>query len=128
MSLDVDLETQPTPFIDRLDEEGADAIHEAAMYIIEEYGIQVNHEEGLEYFEEAGATIEEDNIVKADRSLIEDKVAEAPESFTLHARNPENNVEVGGSDTFRAPGYGAPNIRTFDEAAGTPPSRTTRPS
>ncbi len=115
MSLDVDLETQATPFIDRLDEEGADAIHDASMYIIEEYGIQVNHEEALEYLEEAGATIEENNIVKADRTLIEDKVDEAPESFTLHARNPDNNIEIGGDDTFRAPGYGAPNIRTFDE-------------
>ena len=114
MSLDIDFETQSTPFIDRLDEEGAEAIHDASMYIIEEHGIQVNHEEALEYFEDAGATIEENNIVKADRTLIEDKVEEAPESFTLHARNPENNVEIGGDDVFRAPGYGAPNIRTFE--------------
>lgn len=115
MSLDVDLETQATPYIDRLDEEARDAIHEASMYIIKELGIQVKHDEAIEYFEEAGATVEEDYLVKADRSLIEDKVAEAPESFTLHARNPENDLEIGGEDTFRAPGYGAPNIRTFED-------------
>ncbi|MGM0372589.1 MAG: trimethylamine methyltransferase family protein [Halobacteriota archaeon] len=115
MSMDFDLETQDTPFIDRLDEEGKEAIHEASMYIIEELGIQVKHDEAIEYFEEAGATIEDDYLVKADRSLIEEKVAEAPESFTLHARNPENNLEIGGGDTFRAPGYGAPNIRTFED-------------
>ena len=115
MSMEFDLETQDTPFIDRLDEEGMEAIHEASMYIIEELGIQVKHDEAIEYFEEAGATVEDDYLVKADRSLIEDKVAEAPESFTLHARNPDNNLEIGGGDTFRAPGYGAPNIRTFED-------------
>ena len=115
MSMDFDLETQATPYIDRLDEEARDAIHEASMYIIEELGIQVNHDEALEYFEEAGATIGDNNIVKADRSLIEDKVEEAPESFTLHGRNPDNKIEIGGGDTFRAPGYGAPNIRTFED-------------
>ena len=115
MSIDVDLETQATPFIDRLDEEARDAIHEASMYIIEELGIQVNHEEALEYLEEAGADVGADNLVTADRSLIEDNVEKAPESFTLHARNPENNLDIGDGDTLRAPGYGAPNIRTFEE-------------
>ncbi|MFW5965857.1 MAG: trimethylamine methyltransferase family protein [Halodesulfurarchaeum sp.] len=115
MSMEFDLETQATPFIDRLDEEGRDAIHEASMYIIEELGIQVKHDEAIEYFEEAGATVEGEYLVKADRSLIEDNVEKAPESFTLHARNPDNNIEVGGEDTFRAPGYGAPNIRTFED-------------
>ncbi len=115
MSLDFDLSTQPTPFIDRLDEDGVEAIHEASMYIIEEFGIQVNHEEALEYLDDAGADIGENNIVRADRSLIEDKVDEAPESFTLHARNPDNDLHIGGGDTFRAPGYGAPNIRTWED-------------
>lgn len=115
MSLEFDLETQDTPYIDRLDEEARDAIHEASMYIIEELGIQVKHDEAVEYFEEAGATVEEEYLVKADRSLIEENVEQAPESFTLHARNPDNNLEIGGGDTFRAPGYGAPNVRTFED-------------
>lgn len=115
MPHDVDLATQATPYIDRLDAEGIDAIHEASMFIIEEYGIQVNHETALSYFEDAGATVGDDNLVTVDRSLIEEKVAEAPSSFTLHARNPENDVHVGDGDTLRAPGYGAPNVRTFEE-------------
>ncbi|MFB6353704.1 MAG: trimethylamine methyltransferase family protein [Halobacteriales archaeon] len=115
MSLDVDLSSQATPFIDRLDADGVEAIHEASMVIIEEYGIQVNHEDALEYFEAAGATVGEDNLVRADRSLVEDKVAEAPSSFLLHARNPDNDLRVGDGDTFRAPGYGAPNVRTFED-------------
>lgn len=115
MGLDVDLSTQATPYIDRLDADGIEAIHEASMYIIEEYGIQVNHDEALTYLEEAGASVGEDNLVTADRSLVEDAVAEAPSSFTLHARNPENDLHIGDGDTFRAPGYGAPNVRTFED-------------
>jgi trimethylamine--corrinoid protein Co-methyltransferase len=115
MLADLDLETQATPFIDRLDEDGVAAIHEASLYIIEEYGIQVNHEEARDYFEGAGASIGPNNLITVDRSMIEDKVAEAPEAFTLHARNPENDLEIGAGDTFRAPGYGAPNVRTFED-------------
>jgi trimethylamine--corrinoid protein Co-methyltransferase len=115
MSIDVSLATQPTPRIDRLGEDGAAAIHEAAMYIIEEHGIQVSHPDALAYFEDAGATVEGDDLVKADRSLVEDAVADAPSSFTLHARNSANDLEIGGDDVFRAPGFGAPNVRTFED-------------
>ncbi|MDG5777786.1 trimethylamine methyltransferase family protein [Haloarculaceae archaeon H-GB2-1] len=115
MSMDVDLSTQPTPRIDRLGEEGAQAIHDAAMFIIEEYGIQVNHPEALALLDDAGASVDDDNLVTADRSLVEDAVSGAPSSFTLHARNPDNDIEVGGADPFRAPGYGAPNVRTFED-------------
>ena len=112
-----DTETQPVPSFDRLTEEGEEAIHEAAIHIIEEIGIQLNHEEAIEVFEEHGAEVHEDNIVTIPRDVIEDAVEEAPSSFTLHARNPDNNVTIGGEsgEPLRAPGYGAPNFRTFDE-------------
>ena len=30
-------------------------------------------------------------------TLVESKIGLAPQSFTLHARNPERNVEIGGA-------------------------------
>lgn len=112
-----DTETQPVPFFDRLPEEGEEAIHEGALHIIENIGIQLNHDEATEVLAEHGADVDEDNTVKIPRELVEESVEKAPSSFTLHARNPDNNVTLGGddSDTLRAPGYGAPNIRTFED-------------
>lgn len=113
--LDYELTTQDVPPLDRLPDDGVEAIHEASMYILEEIGIKLDHEEAVEVFAEHGAEADDDMIIKPPRELIEENVAKAPESFTLHGRNPEKNIEVGGGDTLRAPGYGPPNIRTFDD-------------
>jgi len=113
-----DLSTQPVPRLDRLSEEGEAAIHEASMEIIEDIGIKINHDDALEVFEDNGATVDrEDNLVRLSRDIVEDCVAQAPESFTLHGRNPDKTIEIGGDDgsQVRAPGYGPPNIRTFTD-------------
>lgn len=86
------------------------------MEIVEEFGIQLNHEGAREAFAEAGAEVDEsDNLVYPPRGLVEDRVERAPESFTLHGRNPDKTVKVGtdSSDCLTAPGYGPPNVRTF---------------
>lgn len=108
-----DTHTQPIPALDRLPEDGVEAIHEAAMYIVEEIGIKLNHPEAVERFEAEGARVTDGDVVRVPRDVIEGAVAEAPSSFTLHARNPDNDVQCGDGATVRAPGYGPPNIRTL---------------
>lgn len=112
-----DTETEPVPFLDRLSEEGEEAIHEAAMYIVENVGIKLNHDEAIEVLTEHGAEEIDENVLTIPRDLIEESVEKAPSSFTIHARNPDNDVEIGGEspETLRAPGYGAPNVRTFED-------------
>jgi trimethylamine--corrinoid protein Co-methyltransferase len=100
MTLDVDLMTQATPLIDRLDGGGMAAIHEASLYILEEQGIQVKLEAALDYLEAAGATIGPADLVTVERSLVEDKVDETPASFTLHAPSPENDLNSGTATRF----------------------------
>ena len=39
-------------------------------------------------------------IVRLDRGLIDEKLASAPSRFTLHARNPDRRLDVGGAFTF----------------------------
>lgn len=105
------------PSLDRLTEEGEEAIHEASIRILENIGVQLNHEEAIEVLVENGAEEVGENVVTVPRDLIEESVERAPSSFTLHARNPENDVTVGGDSAtpLRAPGYGAPNVRTFED-------------
>ena len=45
------------------------------------------------------------------RELIQ---ATAPERFTQYARNPANNVEIGGMHTVLAPAYGSPFVRDLE--------------
>ena len=109
-----DTETKAVPNLDRLDAEGVAAIHEASMHIVEDIGIQLNHERACELFATHGATVDDDNVVTVPRDLVEERVEMAPAEFTLHARNPEGNVTVGGDGpAVRAPGYGPSNVRTF---------------
>jgi trimethylamine methyltransferase MttB len=41
--------------------------------------------------------------------------ATAPRQFTQYARNPANNVEIGGMDTVLAPAYGSPFVLDIDQ-------------
>lgn len=113
---DIDLTTQPIPHLDRLSPDGADAIHAASMEIIENIGIKLNHDDALAVFADHGATVDPDeNLVTVDRDIVEECIEKAPETFTLHGRDPEKSIQVGGGpgEQVRAPGYGPPNIRTF---------------
>lgn len=112
-----DTHSQPVPYVDRLDEDGLEAVHEGAIHIIENIGIKLNHERALDIFEEAGADVDrEESMVKVPRDVIEDGVDSAPSEFTLHGRGgQEITVGPGTGGQIRAPGYGPPNIRTFED-------------
>ena len=75
--------------------EQEDVVHEQAMRILEEIGLDVLHEDARRLLAEAGQKVEDDRV-RFDRGFVMEQVAKAPRTFTLHARNPANTVEVGG--------------------------------
>lgn len=86
------------------------------MHILEEFGIRLGHERVRSELERHGATVDDDDVVRVPREVVEDAVRSAPASFTLHARNPDNDVTVGGDGPpVRAPGYGPPNVLTYTD-------------
>ncbi|SHH00015.1 trimethylamine methyltransferase family protein [Halobaculum gomorrense] len=98
------------PSLERLDADGAAAVHEASMRIVEELGVQLNHDRARALLDANGATVDGD-LVRVPRDLVEECVASAPAEFTLHARNPDNDVTVGGDgEPVRAPGHGPANV------------------
>jgi trimethylamine--corrinoid protein Co-methyltransferase len=100
--------------LDRLDHEGCRAVHEASMRILEEFGVKLGHERARSLLTSHGASVDDDGVVTVPQDVVEDAVAAAPASFTLHARNPTNDVTVGGEGPpIRAPGYGPPNVLTY---------------
>lgn len=110
------IESQPVPALDRLDEEGVEAVHDAAMQLVEDVGVQLQHERARELVEASGGTVDGDDVAKIPREVVEECVEQAPAQFTLRARNPDNDVVVGGeAPPVRAPGYGSPNIYTSED-------------
>lgn len=107
-----DTGTRDLPPLERLDQAGLAAIHEASMQIIDTLGIQLDHDRARAVFRARGAEVGEDDVVTIPRDIIEESVASAPPEFVLHGRDPARDVSVGGSDPVRAPGYGPPNVYT----------------
>ena len=92
-----------------------ESIHQTSLTILEEIGIDVLHDEAQDLLREAGATIEAGgNRVRLDRALVEGAIGMAPPQFTLHARNPEHNLEIGGNWTMFCAVASAPNCADMD--------------
>ncbi|TMK80062.1 MAG: trimethylamine methyltransferase family protein [Actinobacteria bacterium] len=112
---------EKVPFITRtmapvevLSEEGLELVIENADTILEQVGIDFRDEEALAAWRDAGADVQGERVRFARgmcRQLVQ---ATAPSSFTQYARNPANNVEIGGPHTVFAPAYGSPFVRDLD--------------
>jgi trimethylamine--corrinoid protein Co-methyltransferase len=77
-----------------LSEEQLEAVHETAMRICEEIGLDVLHDGARKLLAEAGLAVDEQRV-RFDRGWVMERVAEAPSSFGLRARNPARALEVG---------------------------------
>lgn len=90
----------PPVMIDRpvepLNEEGIAAIHDGAMRILEEIGIEFLNPEALEILREAGCTIDGENV-RMGRDFVMEMVAKAPSAFTITPRNPDRKLTIGGN-------------------------------
>lgn len=93
-----------------LDEEQVELIHDLSMQILEQQGIEVMGAIALEKFKEAGAEVSKDGIVKMDRELVLQTIADAPQKFVLHGRNPENHMYCGGNHINFGLVSGTPNV------------------
>jgi trimethylamine--corrinoid protein Co-methyltransferase len=107
--------TRNIPDFELLSEEALSVIEENAETVLEEIGIAVvENPAALERWKQAGATVVGERV-HIPRGLARKLCETAPSSFTQHARNPANNVEIGGRDLVLAPVYGPPFVR---DAAG----------
>lgn len=97
-----------------------EAIHAASLTILEEIGMDFLHPEARAILKAAGADVDPGSErVRLDRGLVESKLGLAPESFTLHARNPERSVVLGAGRVAFASVASTPNVA--DRAGGRRP-------
>ncbi len=87
-----------------------EAIHDASLTILEEMGMDFMHVEAREILKKAGADVRPGSErVRFDRNLILQAIKTCPSEFTLHARNPERNIRIGGKNLAFAQVASPPN-------------------
>jgi trimethylamine--corrinoid protein Co-methyltransferase len=101
------------PIYEIATEEGLEIIHKASMEILSEVGIAFLDDESQAILKENGVEVRDD-IAYFDPGQVESLVAMAPSTFTQLARNPDNNVIIGGNHLCFAPVYGPPFVHSLD--------------
>src|SRR5271169_5277196 len=97
-----------------------ESVHQAALTVLREIGIDILHEEAKAILKDAGADVDlASNRVRFDPALVESKIGLAPKSFVLHARSPERNVVIGDGYVAFCSVASTPNA--FDREGGRRP-------
>ncbi|MFT6024656.1 MAG: trimethylamine--corrinoid protein Co-methyltransferase [Ascidiaceihabitans sp.] len=81
--------------VEPLRPEGVAAIHDGAMRILEEIGIEFFHPEAIALLKEAGCTVNGENV-RMSREWVMEMVALAPSEFDITPRNPDRKITIGG--------------------------------
>jgi len=102
--------------VELVSDEGLELLEHNADTILEEVGVEIrDYPSALERFAAAGADVDGTRVRFARgmcRSIVR---GSAPTTFTQHARNDANSVQVGGTATVFAPNYGSPFVHDLDD-------------
>ena len=90
LPVNLDRPTEP------LSEDGVLAIHNGAMHILEEIGIEFLNEEAQQLFKEAGCKVDGTNV-KLDRDWVMEMIGKVPSQFTITPRNPDREITIGAN-------------------------------
>ena len=98
------------PRYEILSDESMAVLDKGWRRIVSEIGIEFMSPWAIDMLREAGQVVEGDNV-KFDPEWILQQVAKAPSEFNLRARNPKNNVHIGGNSMVFGGVYGPPFVR-----------------
>ncbi|MEM9228241.1 MAG: trimethylamine methyltransferase family protein [Pseudomonadota bacterium] len=110
------------PFIQRklstfnvLSDEGLEQIEANADQILAGTGMEFQDDpEILSVFADAGCDVAGTRVRFAPGFCRKTIAVSAPDAFIQHARNPANNVQIGGSSTVLCPSWGPPFVHDLD--------------
>ncbi|MEQ9350720.1 MAG: trimethylamine methyltransferase family protein, partial [Alphaproteobacteria bacterium] len=98
-----------------LSDDQIEDIHRASLRVLKETGVEVMDPEACRLLAEAGCDVNhETGQVRFEADFIESKIALAPPTWTLRARNPERTVKVGGRNMIFTPVGGPAFMSTLD--------------
>jgi len=86
-----------------------EAIHDASLVVLSEIGLDFLHPEALATLAAAGASVDGERV-RFDPELVMQLISTAPSSFTLHSRNPDHDLVIGGDYVSFSAVASAPNV------------------
>jgi trimethylamine--corrinoid protein Co-methyltransferase len=105
----------PYPPMALLSADQVEAIHEASLHILENFGIELMNARALSLFEKAGAAVDSASMnVRVDRGMVEAALKTAPQAYRLTPRNPERAVHLGGNTINFTLVAGPPNVHDME--------------
>ncbi len=108
--------------IEPLSEDGVQAIHEGAMKIMEDIGIEFLNKEAQYICSKAGCKVSGTNV-KMDRDWVMEMVRKAPAQFSITPRNQKNQILVGGHHILFGNVSSPPNYYDIDIGKKIPGTR-----
>jgi trimethylamine--corrinoid protein Co-methyltransferase len=94
-------------------ENNLNKIHETALKILQDIGINLLHPEVLDIVKQKGVKVSGKRAFFQPEQVMH-WVRKAPHTFTLYARNPKYNTMIGGDNVQCSPGYGCAQIIMAD--------------
>jgi trimethylamine--corrinoid protein Co-methyltransferase len=92
-----------------------ESIHLASLRVLSEIGMDFLDVEARDVLKAAGAETDPDTQrVRFDPDMVTEAIKTAPASFTLHARNPEHDLQLGGDWMAFGTVGSPPNVSDLD--------------
>ena len=101
-----------------LNEDGVQAVHNGAMRILEEIGIEFLNPDAVEILRKAGCIVDGENV-RMGRELVMEQLKGIPARFTITPRNLERQIEIGGDRMVFGNVSSPPNCSDLDRGRRT---------
>ncbi|MEM7208933.1 MAG: trimethylamine methyltransferase family protein [Pseudomonadota bacterium] len=107
--------TRKIPPYELLNQEELDKLEQQANWILSDIGMEIRDDPvALDLFKQAGADVKGERI-RFDPGHVQSLCATAPKTYTMYARNPRNNIQIGGDSLILAPAYGSPFVTDLEK-------------
>lgn len=105
-----------------LTEEQVESIHRGILDVLQDTGVRFEHKRALKLFEKNGCKVDfSDMRVKFPPGLVEECLRKAPSSFRVKAREPKNDLIIGGNTVYfvASPGMETVDLNTWEPRQAT---------
>ena len=99
----------PFPPMKVFSDDRIEAMHEAALTVLEDLGIKVLLPEARDIFLKGGATLKDDDMIHIGRDIVTAALASAPKSIHCKGAVPDRDVVMELGSLIFQPGAGAPH-------------------
>lgn len=84
-----------------LTKEEVEAIHRGTLEVLEHTGVRIEHQSALKLFEKNDCHVDFDAMrVRIPPGVVEECLRRAPSNFHMKARNPNNDLQIGGDTIY----------------------------